>query len=342
MRYPAVSTLLLVLLVTPAGAPRAATISLTGTVYHSNGSTIADAPVRALSEANGVDARTRSSASGSYQFADLPPGTYTVSVNMPCCEFVPFATEDVAVADGKRNVFDIHMAPGNIFVEGDDPATVNAQLRDRQKIPEVPAPRTSDGKPDLSGVWLTSEDPYPEAPKALPWAEKLAQERAESWFVDDPSLRCLPGSPPVPGAASFTTKFVQTRGLLVILLEDVPGFRQVFLDGRSPPEDPEPTWTGYSTGHWDGDTLVVETIGYNDRGWNNNYPRTEELRMVERYSRPDYGHLKLQVTFEDPGVFEAPWTQNMTWDLAPQEDVMEYVCENNKWGETSAAHVRAE
>ena len=316
----------------------AASGSLAGTVFHSNGSAVAEAPVRAANESTGTDARTRSSATGRYEFEDLPPGDYVVSVNMPCCEFVPFVSESVTVVEGRNEPFDIHMAPGNIFVEGDDPATVNAQIRKRQAIPELAAPRTASGKPDLSGVWLTSEDPYPEAPKALPWAEKLAQERAENWFVDDPMVRCLPGSPPIPGAASFMTKFVQTPELFVILLEDVPGFRQVFLDGRRHPEDINASWTGHSVGHWEGDTLVIDTVGYNDRGWTITYPRTEMLRMEERYSRPDFGHLKLQLTFEDSGVFEHPWVHNMTWDLAPQEELMEYVCENNKWGEASAAH----
>jgi hypothetical protein len=202
-------------------------------------------------------------------------------------------------------------------------------------IPDIAAPRLANGKPDLSGVWLTSEDPYPETPKALPWAAKLADERAANWFVDDPSLKCLPGSPPIPGASSFMTKFVAKPDLLVILLEDVPGFRQVYLDGRDHPDYVEPSWTGHSVGRWEEDTLVIDTVGYNDRGWANIYPRTEELRMVERYTRPDFGHLKLELTYEDPGVFEEPWTLHMTWDLAPQEDVMGYVCENNKWANAS-------
>jgi len=280
-----------------------------------------------------VDARTRSSLSGRYEFPDLAAGNYVISVTMPCCEFIPFVDENVSIAAGKDRAFDIQMAPGNVFVEGDDPATINAEVRNRQVIPDEPIPRTAQGKPDLTGVWLTSEDPYPEPVQALPWAEELAQQRTEAWFIDDPMVQCLPGSPPIPGASSFMTRFVQRPELLVILLEDVVGFRQVFLDGREHPKEPYPSWTGHSIGHWDGDTLVIDTVGYNSRGWTGIYPRTEALHMVERYSRSDYGKLQLQLTFEDPGVFSAPWTQNMTWDLAPQEEVMEYVCENNKWAQ---------
>jgi hypothetical protein len=309
--------------------------ALNGVVYHSNGSTVPDAPVWVRSTDGGTDLRTRSDANGQFEFPSLPAGTYAVAVNMPCCEFIPFSAEGVIVEAG-ANRFDIHMPPGNLFIEGDDPATVNAQLLARQQIPDEPPPRMPDGKPDLTGVWLTSEDPYPEDPKPLPWAAKVAEERAATWFVDDPMLQCLPGSPPAPGGSSFMTRFVQRPEMLVILLEDVVGFRQVFLDGRDHPEDPEPTWTGHSIGRWDGDTLVIDTIGYNDRGWTNVFPRTEAMRMTERYSRPEYGKLKLAVTYEDPGVFEEPWTLNMTWDLAPQEELMEYVCENNQWSDAAA------
>ena len=95
--------------------------------------------------------------------------------------------------------------------------------------------------------------------------------------------------------------------------------------------NPNPSWMGHSIGRWEGDTLVVDTIGFNSRGWTGPYPRTEMMRMEERYRRPDYGHLEVRVMFEDPGVFAEPWIWNMTWDLAPQEEIFEYVCENNKW-----------
>ena len=78
--------------------------------------------------------------------------------------------------------------------------------------------------------------------------------------------------------------------------------------------------------------MVVDTVGFNAEGWTGFYPRTEMLHLAERYRRTEFGRLEVTVTFEDPGVFEAPWIQNMTWDLAPQEELIEYVCENNKWG----------
>ncbi len=305
--------------------------SLAGTIFHSDGSTIADAPIRARNEATSTDARTRSSPTGRFEFTDLPAGTYRLTVNMSCCEFLPYSDDAVTVAEGQANQFDIQMAPGNIFVEGDDPAAVNADLLSRQVIPDLPVSRMADGHPDLSGVWLTKDDPYPEDPQVLEWAGELAQERVENWFVDHPSAHCLPGSPPIPGGAAFTARFVQAADVLVILFEDVPGFRQVYLDGRDHPENPNPSWMGHSIGRWEGDTLMIDTVGFNDRGWSDIFPRTEMLRMEERYYRSAYGQLEVTVTFEDPGVFIEPWTRHMTWGLAPQLELMEYVCENNQW-----------
>ena len=119
--------------------------------------------------------------------------------------------------------------------------------------------------------------------------------------------------------------------LLVILFEDAPGFRQVFLDGRDHPSNPNPSWMGHSTGRWDGDTLVIDSVGFNDRGWTDTYPRSESMRMEERYTRTEYGRMNLQVKFDDPKVFVKPLVQNIRFDLAPQEELIEYVCENNKW-----------
>ncbi len=305
--------------------------SLTGAVLHPDGSTIANAPIRARNEATGTDARTRSSETGTFELDDLPAGTYLLSVAMPCCEFLPYVNDAVTVAAGRVSEFDIELQTFNINVVGDDPATVNADLLSRQEVPDLPAPRMPDGTPVLSGVWLPVADPYPEDPKPLEWAAELMQQRLENLVVDLPQAHCLPGSPPVFAGASFTTKFVQTPDLLVILFEDLPGFRQVFLDDRGHPENPDPTWMGHSIGRWEGDTLVVDTVGFNDRGWTRFFPRTEAMRLVERYRRIDYGHLEVIVTYDDPGVFMEPWTQRMVWDLAPDLEIMEYVCENNKW-----------
>jgi hypothetical protein len=307
--------------------------SVTGIISSgANGAVLSGAGVQVKNVATSAFVRTISKSDGAYTLTNLPPGTYEISVNMPCCAFQPFVKSDVVVSAGAALKLNITLKEGgSLNTLGDDPGTLAAMVRKRSVVNQAAAPRTRDGKPDLSGVWLTNRDLYPERPDALPWAAALAKERLESNLKDHPHTQCLPGSPPVDGQTTpFMAKFVHTPSLLVILTEGVPGHRQIFLDGRKHPADPDPSWVGHSIGKWEGDTLVIDTIGFNDRGWMEVYPRTEKLHIVERYRRVDFGHLAVQVIVEDPGVFAKPWHMNMGWDLAPQEELMEYVCENNK------------
>jgi hypothetical protein len=120
----------------------------------------------------------------------------------------------------------------------------------------------------------------------------------------------------------------------MILDDDTPGFRQIFMDGRGHPKDVNPTWTGHAIGRWEGDTLVVDKVGFNDKTWldNDGHPHTEMLHIIERYRRPDKGHLEMETTVEDPGTLAKPWTQKRIADLAPgDEEVLEFICnENNR------------
>ena len=324
------------LLFTLAAGAQSGSSGLSGAVLDYTGAAVADAPVRARNEAAGVDVRMRSTDDGRYAFEDLAPGTYTLSVNVSCCAHRPFRRDGIVLASDERMQFDIHLQEGDsLNTLGDDPETMVSEVRDRQQIPDAPVPRMADGRPDLTGVWLRSQDPYPERPEVQPWVEDVMAERLANHFAENPQTYCLPGSPPAPGGGSFVVKFVQRPELLLLLVEGPPGFRQIFLDGREHP-DPDsydPTWLGHSTGRWDGDTLVVETVGFNDQGWIGVYPRTEEMKTIERYTRTDYGTLQLQFVVEDPNVFVEPWVQNMTWDLAPQEEIFETVCEYNPWGQ---------
>ena len=310
-----------------AQAPRG---SLAGTVAYGNGLRVADAPVQVTHKETGAVVRTASTSEGRYAFPDIPAGVYLLSVTMPCCAFDAYRT-DVTVQAGQATQFDVQLIEtvgGRTL--GDDPGRLSEIMRRRARVPSLPVPRMADGKPDLSGMWLVIGDRYPEQPAALPWAAALAKERLSTNLKDAPHTRCLPQGFPVPGAAPpFITKFVSTPSLLVMLFEDAPGFRQVFLDGRGHPPDPNPSWMGHSVGRWEGETLVVDTVGFNDRSWIIVYPHTEALRMTERYRRVDFGRLEILVTFEDPGAFAKPWTWNLTWHLAPQEELIEFVCENN-------------
>jgi hypothetical protein len=305
--------------------------TLTGVVTGPTGAPVADAPIQAKNRQSGAVARAVTAVDGRYRLAPLVAGSYDISISMPCCAFDPFEQQDVAIQAGQTRQLDVRLAEGvSLNTVGDDPGTLAAILRNRAKVPSRPVPRVA-GKPDLSGVWLANEDRYPEQPSLLPWAAALVKERIGNAFKDAPHTRCLPEGIPTPASIGpFMAKTVQTPSLLVVLFEDAGGFRQIFLDGRPHPPDPDPSWVGHSIGQWDGDTLVVDTIGYNDKSWLGIAPHTEMLHVTERIRRPDFGHLEIRVTFEDPGTLTAPWHQNVTWELAPTEEVVAYVCENNK------------
>jgi hypothetical protein len=201
----------------------------------------------------------------------------------------------------------------------------------------APAPRSADGKPDLSGVWLVRNGSFYLAsnlkPEEMqPWAAALYKQREDNFRKDTDGIGCLPPGPKAGiGVGAFPMKIVQTSNLVVVLYEYQTIFRQIFTDGRGLPEDVNPTWMGYSVGHWDGDTLVVTTAGYNDRTTIDlaGHPHTEALRMTERFRRRDVGHLDLQVTFDDPKAYTKPWTVNLTWRLLPDAELIESICEEN-------------
>ena len=204
----------------------------------------------------------------------------------------------------------------------------------------APAPRTRDGKPDLSGMWTGgggSERYYNNAAADLkpedvkPWAQALYERRLRDFGKDSMEAQCLPlGPAAVTGTAFFEVKFIQTPSLIAILLQDLT-YRQIHLDGRQLPKDPNPSWMGYSVGRWDGDTLVVETNGFTERSWldYDGHPHTEALRMTERYRRRDFGHLDVEVTFDDPGAYTRPWTVSVPLELFPDTELLEYVCREN-------------
>lgn len=203
----------------------------------------------------------------------------------------------------------------------------------------APAPKAADGHPDLSGVWSPDTRPLQViAPAASipfqPWSRKLTEERADgSKGKDDPAAYCIPGMPKLV-VLPYPYKIVQpVPGMMLILYEGFTTYRQIFTDGRDLPKDPQPSWLGYSVGHWDGDTFVVETIGVNERTWLDNAgrPHSEAMRLIERYHRRDFGHLDMQLTIDDPKTYTKPWTVNENAVLLPDTDLLEYICsEDNK------------
>jgi hypothetical protein len=208
-------------------------------------------------------------------------------------------------------------------------ASLSAQGLGREKPPEGPTPHSADGKVDLSGVW----DPNLQSFSAMgqvplqPWAEAVYKERRGNLSKDDPEGHCLPAG--VPRISPFPQKIVQTPTLVVILDEgNVHSYRQLFLDGRGHPKDLEPLWMGDSIAKWDGDALVVDTIGFNDKTWLNGQgvPHSDALHVIERYRRPDLGHLDVEITLEDSKTFTKTHTFKRTFTLLPHWEIHEYVC----------------
>ncbi|MCZ6642658.1 MAG: carboxypeptidase-like regulatory domain-containing protein [Gammaproteobacteria bacterium] len=330
------NTLLACLLVGSQIANGESASSITGMVSGPSNEPVPNVPIQLTHAETDTITRTRTSTEGGYELFDLASGVYSLTIVMPCCAYRGVPQDKIELLVGQTLTYNIQLKEGvSLNTFGDDPITIANIVRDRQIIPDLPVPRLRNGKPDLSGVWLVNRDPYPEKPQALPWAMKVSEERIANDQRNNPHNSCLPGGLPIPsGGSPFIGKFVQTPELVVILLEDVPGYRQIFTDGREHPEDPNPSWMGHSIGYWDGDTLVVDTIGFNARGWTGTYPRSEKMRMTERYQRTEYGTMTAEITFEDTEVFSAPFVRNLSFDLAPQEELIEYVCENNKWAPT--------
>jgi uncharacterized protein DUF3471 len=211
----------------------------------------------------------------------------------------------------------------------------------------APTPRTADGKPDLSGIWaidgLGFATNITNTPM-LPWAEEVFKARAETYGRDDPGVRCLPDGPRASLSGLDPFRLIQTPTMVVILHE--PGTtRQIFIDGRKLPKDPQPTWMGYSIGRWEGDTFVVETAGFNDKTWLDftGHPHTEALRVTERYRRTDYGHMQLSITYDDPKTYTKPFTIDVAVNFMPDSDLIESVClENEKDYQRLVGHVNDE
>lgn len=196
-------------------------------------------------------------------------------------------------------------------------------------------PRLPDGKPDLSGMWsLSTSTGYTmnivadqKAEHTLPWAAAYYKRQMEDVGKNDPhTIGCLPMGPRRLTGGGLT-RIIHTPSLMVMLSEDLT-YRQVFLDGRLLPKDPQPAFVGYSVGHGDGDTLVVESAGFNERTWLDmgGHPHSEALHTTERFRRTAFGRMDLTVTLEDPKAYAAPWTVRVNVSLAPGTEFIEYVC----------------
>jgi carboxypeptidase family protein len=294
---------------------------------------IAAMEVRVKNADTGEVKVTTTSSSGEYAVS-VPPGTYEVHAAQ--VGYAAFARRELVVATGKTVRADGTLTDSpNAGTPGEIPFLYQ---RAEHKAPTGPAPKRSDGTPDLRGVWFPGPDLEPEVPSYQPWAAAEAKKRAGR-PGDDPRALCLPTGVARMHALDLA-KFIQTPDVIVVLAElNVPGVRQIFLDGRGHPPNLQPSWLGHSVGRWENDTLVVETIGFNDRGWlDGNRPQTEQLHVTERFRRTDLGHMELEITIDDPGAYTRPWKVRRILQLAPGEEIMEYVCNENNKTEHYVAH----
>jgi len=246
------------------------------------------------------------------------------------------------------------------------PVPGTPRTRDGKPNLAAPAPRAANGKPDLSGVWhvqptslaemkrlygehadvvnvpgmeLDTISKYainilvdfkPEEAPMRPGAAEILHLRVPSEF---PDTNCLPAGIPTASLVSEPAKMVQSPGLIVILYESEDGHRQIYTDGRKlPKEVAQPAWLGYSVGKWENDTLVVESAGFNDKSWLDvmGHPHSEALRIVERYRRRDFGHMDVEMTFDDPQMYTKPFTIKFTQELLADSDLFESFCNENE------------
>jgi hypothetical protein len=277
------------------------------------------------------------SSQGEYTLASLPPGTYDLSI-AAAVRYIPYVQKAVIVQAGRTLRVDISLKwLGLGPALGDDIRAVVEAMR-AKTIPTGATPRMRDGKPDLSGVWLnvSHDDTVPPPLPLQPWAEAIRKERVANNSKDMPQGLCQPSSP-IQIMSNFPHKLVQTPTLIVMLEEfDVAMVRQIFLDGRPHPDPKDgkmgsrtwnPSWLGHSIGTWEGDTLVVDNVGFNNRSWLLTSPHTEQLHVVERIRRPDEGHLEIDIMAEDAGAFTGPWNRHVNATLGDKdEDIEEFIC----------------
>jgi hypothetical protein len=319
MRFAAISICL-------AGGAWGQSGSLSGTVTDPNGDGVPTAQVQAKNTATGKVYQAVSALKGGFAIRQLPAGTYDITVPPVGFTFPRFEQKAVTIRASENARLDIHLAwGGNLGTPGDDFSLV-VKMRGKGSIAGA-APRGRDGKPDLSGVWIGNA-PDVDAPVMLPWAEEITKQRRAKG-TGNPSESCLPGD--VFLVSPFLYKIIQTPAVMAILWEgNVPGIVQIFLDGRSHAKDAFPSWMGDSIGRWERDTLVVDTVGFNEQSWIRVFPHTEMLHVIQSYRRTDLGHIDKEVTIEDPGTFTKPWKMRVGWDLAPGEEVKEYICNENE------------
>jgi hypothetical protein len=244
----------------------------------------------------------------------------------------------------------------------DHPTPGTPRTKDGKADLSAAVPKAADGKPDLSGLWQAEHATIPELRRLMEGGVNgLGEDLPSKYFIDiladfkpgespalpataealrknraamggSPITKCLPAGVPWVDAFPSPFKIIQTPGMIAILYEADNSFRQIFVDGRKLPEDPVPSWAGYSVGKWDGDSLVVESNGFKDQSWLDagGHTHSDAMRVTERFRRRDFGHMEVQVTVDDPKAYSKPFTIKITENLLPDTNILEYICLENE------------
>jgi Carboxypeptidase regulatory-like domain len=327
------ASLLGVQLASQSSLAQEATGTIRGSLLDPNGSVVTglDTPIHLTHLDSGTEYMADVKREGQYEVRGLPAGEYRVSFPSSCCMYQTFTSEGVVIASGETLHYDLNLQWHiNLGTIGDDPGMLSNDMRAEAGDVSGPTPRMPDGTPDLSGIWynvpLTAAQPQP---SLQPWAAEIERQLREIGADPNAGAYCLPQSA-VPTTLIFPYKFVQTPDLIVQITEFVtPAYRQIFLDGREHPDLWNPSWYGHSVGHWEGDTLVVETVGFNEitPGFG---IHSERLRIVERYTRTRYGVLEIEITAEDPEAYTEPYTIYREAGIAAaDQEILEFVCNEN-------------
>ncbi len=301
--------------------------SISGRVIDLNGNPVAGAKVEASAPGASAPLSATTSADGRYTLSPLPPGNYSLTSTM--AGFQPFQQDSIQVARSGATV-DIRMEDFQLNTLGDGREFFAFEAAQRRKV-TGPTPRLPNGKPDLTGLWYAEATVDSGKLLLRPWAATIKKERDLNEGKEGPQSYCLPMG--ITEMNKFDVwQVVQTPAVLAIVSSvDNPGSRIIYTDGRPRPKDYGPTWYGRSAGHWEDDILVIDTIGFNDKSWlASKAPHSEKLHVIERYRRPDLGRLEIELTIEDPEAFEQPWTIRKTADLAQDQQMMEYICNENE------------
>jgi hypothetical protein len=329
------------LIVLIAGILSQATLAqgtLTGSLIDPNGTNITglNQNVILVNIDTGEEFSGQTNLEGDFVIAGLPEGSYNLSFLFRTAMYQSYSEEGVLITDGETLEHDLNIEWSiNLGTIGDDPGMLAIDMLRESGELSGPAPKLFNGSVDFSGMWVNTQNPdfSRQQPPYQSWAAEMNEELRTMNF-QNPGAYCLPQSAVMP-TDGFPWQIVQTPDIMIQIMEFVtPGWRQVFLDGREMPELWNPSWQGHSRGHWEGDTLVVISSGFNDYtpGFG---IHTDNMIVTERYTRPEFGRMLIEVTVEDPEALTDSYTNVYEHGLVLNEEILEFVCAE---GNTDPAH----